>query len=92
MARQAFSAIISGEVQWVGFRAFTRSQAFQLGLTGYVKNLPDGTVAVGAEGEASALEAFLEKLQRGPGSARVENVAVTWSEPKGKYVDFCIIY
>jgi acylphosphatase len=92
MARRAFSAIISGEVQWVGFRAFARSQAFQLGVTGYVRNLPDGTVAVMAEGEEAALETFLEKLQRGPGSARVENVAVSWSEPEGKYVDFRILY
>jgi len=91
MSRRAFSAIISGEVQWVGFRAFTRSQAFQLGVTGFVKNLPDSTVAVKAEGEVTALEAFLEKLCRGPGSARVENVAVTWSEPEGKYVDFRIL-
>jgi acylphosphatase len=92
MARRAFQAFISGEVQWVGFRAFTRSQAFQLGLTGYVRNLPDGRVEVMAEGEEAALEAFLEKLHRGPGSARVENVAVTWQKPGGKYVDFQITY
>jgi|WetSurMetagenome_2_1015567.scaffolds.fasta_scaffold91720_3 acylphosphatase len=92
MPAKAFQASITGEVQWVGFRAFARSQAFQLGLTGYVRNRPDGRVEVVAEGEESALETFLEKLHRGPASARVENVAVTWSTPKGKWVDFRITY
>lgn len=66
--------IVSGRVQGVFFRASTRAEAVRLGLTGYAKNLPDGSVEVLACGEDSALEALQRWLRIGPPVARVESV------------------
>jgi len=69
--------IVSGRVQGVFFRASARQEAVRLGVTGYAKNLPDGTVEVLACGEAAALDRLDSWLQRGPPSARVEAVQRT---------------
>lgn len=65
---------ISGRVQGVGFRAATQACAQQLGLRGWVRNLPDGQVEVLAAGECAALEKFRRWLAQGPRAARVEAV------------------
>lgn len=65
---------IHGRVQGVGFRWWTRQRADQIGVRGWVKNLPDGTVAVVAEGPSEKLEDFAAELRRGPPGARVEEV------------------
>lgn len=67
-------AWISGRVQGVAFRACTRAQAEALGLRGYARNLPDGSVEVLACGEEQALDALLRWLQIGPPAARVDSV------------------
>lgn len=67
--------IVRGHVQGVFFRASTRERALKLGIAGYAKNLPDGRVEVLAGGSSEALDALQEWLQRGPPSARVEDVA-----------------
>ena len=54
--------LYSGTVQGVGFRYTTRGFAVELGLTGWVKNLPDGTVEIFAEGKKETIEEFLVKL------------------------------
>ena len=66
--------IVSGRVQGVFFRASARAEAVRLGLTGYAKNLTDGSVEVLACGDAAALEELQRWLQLGPPSARVANV------------------
>ncbi|WP_202840689.1 acylphosphatase [Luteimonas saliphila] len=66
--------VVSGRVQGVCFRAGTRTQALGLGLRGYAKNLPDGSVEVVAVGEAQALEALAQWLEDGPALARVDAV------------------
>lgn len=71
---------VSGVVQGVGFRWFVREQARRLGLAGWVRNLPDGSVEVAAEGEAKQIELFRTELQRGPRGAAVEQLEVV-SEP-----------
>ena len=76
-------ALVSGRVQGVGFRAFAKRKAEELGLSGYAENLPDGRVEVVAEGEEEDLKLFIEFLKRGPRLARVESVDVTWAEPVG---------
>lgn len=81
-------AIIHGRVQGVGFRFFACQEAKDLGLTGYVRNLPDGTVEVVAEGEESALQRFLELLKEGPRLAHVTRVDTSWSEPTGQFSYF----
>lgn len=65
---------VLGRVQGVGFRAFARRRAEALGISGYARNLPDGTVEVLARGYAAALDAFVDELRRGPRYARVVDV------------------
>lgn len=62
---------VSGLVQGVYFRQYTKTQAIALGITGWVQNLPDGRVELKAFGVSSALDVFLEKLQQGPPASRV---------------------
>ena len=66
---------VSGRVQGVGFRVFVADAARAEGLAGWVKNLPDGRVAVHAEGDAEALARFEWRLWQGPAMARVDDVA-----------------
>ena len=63
---------IIGVVQGVGFRWFVRERARRLGLSGWVKNLPDGSVEVAAAGDAGQLDLLRGELRRGPDGARVE--------------------
>ncbi|WP_266159980.1 acylphosphatase [Dyella silvatica] len=65
---------VSGRVQGVFYRAGTREQALELGLTGYAKNLPDGSVEVLASGSGQAIEALERWLWHGPPAAKVESV------------------
>jgi acylphosphatase len=76
-------AEIVGDVQGVGFRYFAQSHARRLGLEGYVRNRYDGAVEVEAEGGADALERFLDLLRRGPRSARVQDIRVSWMPVTG---------
>lgn len=65
---------ITGNVQGVGFRWWTRKTASALDLRGTVRNARDGSVEVEAEGPTEALEAFEEQLRQGPPAARVRNL------------------
>ena len=68
--------LVKGRVQGVYFRVHTRDQALKLGIAGQVRNLPDGSVHILAEGEAEAMEAFLGWCAVGPSRARVEELVV----------------
>jgi len=86
-------AIVNGRVQGVFFRDFVFRRATELGLTGYVRNLPGGrAVEVQAEGERERLEKLLGYLKAGPPSAKVEEVVTDWSEYTGNYSRFSIRY
>ena len=74
------------------FRDFVREHAERLGLTGYVRNLPNGSVEVGAEGEKDKLEQLVRYLKIGPSAATVDRVITEWSEYQGSYSDFRIRY
>lgn len=86
------SAIVHGRVQGVFFRDFAHTQAIALGLTGYVRNLPDGTVETVAEGARETLESLLAQLRVGPPSARVDRVEVQWGDQRGEFVRFEVRY
>jgi len=86
-------ATVYGRVQGVFFRSFVSRQATQLGLTGYVRNLPDGrAVEVHAEGERKQLAELLSYLKIGPPGAKVEKVETNWSDYSGSYSHFGIRY
>jgi acylphosphatase len=67
---------VRGRVQGVGFRASAAHEARRLGVTGWVRNLPDGTVEAMAEGSASAVDALVAWLREGPPGARVTGIDV----------------
>lgn len=80
---QRLTALISGRVQGVGFRAYARRRALDLRLAGTAENLADGRVEVVAEGPRSEVEQLLIHLRRGPPHAEVTDVDVHWSEGSG---------
>ncbi len=84
--------IVNGVVQGVGFRWFVERAAKNFGLTGWVKNLYDGTVEMYAEGDEGALKGFLDEIKIGPGSGRITGVKASWTEYTGKYDDFRITF
>lgn len=88
----SLQATIYGRVQGVFFRDFTRKCAEELGLTGYVRNLPWGGVEVVAEGEKEKLAALVSYLKRGPPAAVVEKVEAGWGGYGGRYSGFEIRY
>ncbi len=75
--------LVRGSVQGVFFRAETRDRARSLGLSGWVRNEPDGSVAAEFEGDEERVESMVEWCRRGPGGALVQDVEVAWVEPEG---------
>jgi acylphosphatase len=83
---------ISGRVQGVYYRGFTRETAYELGLTGWAKNLPDGRVEAVFEGKKDAIETAIKKCYHGPPAAYVKDIEVIWDEPLENFTDFTIRY
>jgi acylphosphatase len=73
---KAVDVIVSGQVQAVGFRAFTRRNAVMLGVRGYVENLEDGRVHAIFEGDDHQVDKLLELVRQGPKASRVRDVNV----------------
>ena len=83
---------VTGRVQGVGFRWWTRARATRLGLSGTVRNLPDGAVVVHARGAEDALADFAACLAGGPPGARVDEVApLPFSDDEVREGDFVIL-
>jgi acylphosphatase len=80
--------IVTGYVQGVGYRYWAAREARFFGITGWVRNLPDGSVEVVAEGPKPALLELLGTLRRGPSYADVEMVAPSFSPATGEFRDF----
>ncbi len=84
----AVRVVVSGRVQGVGFRAFVVREAARWGVTGQVRNRPDGCVEADAHGPRAALDGFVAALGQGPRAARVESVQTQWydrAEPPGDF-------
>lgn len=77
---ETLRAVARGYVQGVGFRVFIRSMAWGLGVRGYVKNMPDGTIKVVAAGPHAKLQRLLDEIWRGPAGAHVTSVETDWTE------------
>ena len=75
-AGRRISAVVSGRVQGVGFRYFTKAKALHYGLTGWVRNLPEGGVELEAQGPAAGIGAFLDDIGRGYPLSHVSDVRV----------------
>lgn len=85
---QAITAVVTGRVQGVGFRYTTQAIGQDLGLVGWVRNQPDGTVAVWAQGTEDAVARFAAYLEQGPRSARVTAVDVAATNPDPTITSF----
>ncbi len=83
MNKKAIILQISGRVQGVGFRYYTQKKVDELGIKGYAKNRPDGSVFIEAEGEEETLEAFVFWCEEGPAWARVSKVEKQEIPPQG---------
>jgi acylphosphatase len=86
------NVIISGIVQGVNFRRFTQIKALQLGVNGWVRNLPDGRVEGYFDGEAEAVAKLLDWCHSGPPSARVDNLDIREEQFVAEFSDFFIKY
>jgi acylphosphatase len=75
--------VVSGRVQGVCYRAFTKEAAVKLGLGGWVRNLPDGGVQAEIEGPREKVEKLLDQLRIGPPRASVTDLDVTWKSAGG---------
>ncbi len=75
--------VVHGRVQGVFFRASTQKKAEELGLAGWVKNRPDGTVEIHAEGQQETLEKLIEWCRQGPALASVSSIDLDWINAGG---------
>lgn len=73
--------IISGRVQMVGFRFFAYHTARELNITGFVRNLPDRTVEITAQGDREDVNRFIARVRSGPSAARVDDVQMKQAFP-----------
>ena len=84
--------VVSGRVQGVGFREFSRKVAERIALVGYAMNMHDGRVSVVVEGTRESIDTLVGELRRGPRLGRVENVEVRWGTARGEFAAFGIRY
>ena len=84
----ALRFLVYGRVQGVGFRHFVLRRARELGLGGTVRNRPDGTVEVEAEGAVAKLRELVKAVRQGPPGGRVSRVEDAWSEDAPRHRGF----
>jgi acylphosphatase len=84
--------VIEGIVQGVFFRASTIEESSKLGLTGWVKNCPDGSVEAVFEGDMDKIDQILAWCKKGPPGAVVRNVETIWEQTTGEYDSFSMKY
>lgn len=81
---------VDGAVQGVGFRFYIARHAQELGVCGYVRNMPDGSVEIVAEGPENRLRALAEHAERGPSMSRVTDCDLEWAPASGEFTSFDI--
>jgi acylphosphatase len=92
MARSRVKVIVKGIVQGVNFRYYTQRQAAKYNINGWVKNLPDGSVAAVFEGEEHDVAAMVQWCRRGPSSAQVTELIEQPEEDRGEFSSFSVKY
>jgi acylphosphatase len=90
MTLSSAHVFVRGLVQGVNFRYYTRLEAVDKGVTGWVRNLSDGRVEAVFEGDESAVKDMVDWCWGGPPVARVDDVEVIWEEHTGSFDDFSI--
>ncbi len=90
MGKSRSKVIVKGIVQGVNFRYYTQREALRYNLKGWVRNLPDGSVAAVFEGEEHDVEAMVQWCRSGPPSARVTELIVQPEEYRGEFSSFSI--
>ncbi len=90
MAKSRSKVIVKGIVQGVNFRYYTQRQAIRYNVTGWVRNLPDSSVAALFEGEEQDVEAMVQWCHHGPPSAQVTELIVQPEEYQGEFSSFSI--
>lgn len=91
MSTKRVQVIVRGRVTGVFFRAAAQREAKRLGITGWVKNRPDGSIEIVAEAEEEAIKEMISWSHHGPSAARVDDVDVRWRGYTGEFSDFRII-
>ncbi len=84
--------IVHGFVQGVWFRQSTKDTAERLGVRGWVRNLPDGSVEAVFEGEKKKVEEIVAWCHRGPSGAQVSSVEIAWEQYRDEFHRFDIRY
>jgi acylphosphatase len=84
--------VISGRVQGVNFRYYTRAAAREAGAGGWVRNLPDGSVEAVIEGEPEVVDAVIAWCRKGAPASRVDDLRIYEESPTGEFTDFDITY
>jgi acylphosphatase len=92
MVKKRATIIVSGNVQDVGYRATITRIGQKSGLTGYVENLPDGTVRVICEGAEESIRKFQKNLDISEDGIDVDGIQVKWSKAQGKFKYFNVKY
>lgn len=87
---KSLQIIVTGRVQGVFFRVSTKAVADQMGIKGIIKNLPDGTVYIEAEGNDLMMQDFIDWCNYGPDDARVDDISITEIEFKN-YRNFDVL-
>lgn len=86
------SVVVTGRVQGVAFRNYTQKTALDLGVKGWVKNLPNGDVEGCFEGEEHAVQALVDWCRKGPSAARVDRLIEREGRHTGEFGTFEIRY
>lgn len=89
--KEEIHVVVTGMVQGVGFRSTVQKRAMEHRLTGYVRNLEDGSVEICAQGSKDRLESFLRELESKPILGRIERLETTWRKVERSFPSFEII-
>jgi len=82
--------LITGKVQGISFRYYTKKKAEELQIKGWVKNLPNGDVEIVVEGNNSNITSFMDWCKTGPSLANVKNIAINEEQPTNEFSTFSI--
>ena len=82
---------ITGHVQGVFYRAHAKEKADQLHLTGYAKNMPDGSVEALIQGSEENIKSFIDWAHEGSPKAKIDQIKISWQTAKDKFTDFIVL-